>query len=339
MSRFSTSLIHAQELLPYARWLQAAGANSGRLFERSEIPLEAVWNDKAMITMFQAYDFIERGACHIGNEILGSAVGEEMHLSDLGPLGLEIIRSTTLLEASEGLMTAMQATEQGSQCWIQSKTDEAWLCYRPEIRFEVGAIQAEQFDLQYLLKILRLAGGDSWLPRKVRVSAIPSKTLGKVPEFSQAQVQRHPDTTAIAFPASLLAKSLGNSPTTGNAPKEHKFDSGVIAKNGLSTAIHKLLRSPGMDRFIPMLESVADRFGVGVRTLQRALTEEGTSYSRITKRVRFDQASELLINTDLSLKEIAFELGYTSLNSFVRSFREMSGITPKSFRKQNTCTE
>ena len=41
----------------------------------------------------------------------------------------------------------------------------------------------------------------------------------------------------------------------------------------------------------------------------------------------------MLTNTAMSIKEIAFELGYDNSDYFFTVFRKMTGITPLSYRK------
>ncbi|HEX2948707.1 MAG TPA: AraC family transcriptional regulator [Armatimonadota bacterium] len=50
-------------------------------------------------------------------------------------------------------------------------------------------------------------------------------------------------------------------------------------------------------------------------------------------RCRLNRASDLLAETDLSITEIATELGFAHLAHFGRLFREHSGITPREYRK------
>lgn len=48
-----------------------------------------------------------------------------------------------------------------------------------------------------------------------------------------------------------------------------------------------------------------------------------------------DEAKRLLVYTDLSISEIAFELHFSAVSYFVRSFRQCTGETPLSYRKMH----
>jgi AraC-like DNA-binding protein len=49
-----------------------------------------------------------------------------------------------------------------------------------------------------------------------------------------------------------------------------------------------------------------------------------------------DRARRLLRNTNLSVKEIAFQLGYDSQNYFSRAFKKAEGVSPAHYREKPT---
>lgn len=52
-------------------------------------------------------------------------------------------------------------------------------------------------------------------------------------------------------------------------------------------------------------------------------------------KVRIEKATELLINTDMSISEIALECGFNNISYFIKVFKRYMNITPLKFRKQN----
>src|SRR5258708_3130723 len=61
----------------------------------------------------------------------------------------------------------------------------------------------------------------------------------------------------------------------------------------------------------------------------------GLSFSDYLARVRVDKAKNLLINPNLRISEIAFEVGFQSLSQFNRSFRRIAGVSPEEYRRSN----
>lgn len=48
------------------------------------------------------------------------------------------------------------------------------------------------------------------------------------------------------------------------------------------------------------------------------------------------EAQKLLLETDLSVSDIAYKFGYREPTNFIKFFRNMCGTTPLRYRKQNT---
>ncbi|RCW43455.1 helix-turn-helix transcriptional regulator [Paenibacillus prosopidis] len=82
----------------------------------------------------------------------------------------------------------------------------------------------------------------------------------------------------------------------------------------------------------PDIQVIAGELGMSDRTLQRRLTEEGTSFKQLLTDARREKALEYLSDPLLDLKEVAFLLGYEDQNSFFRAFRQWEGDTPTNWR-------
>lgn len=59
------------------------------------------------------------------------------------------------------------------------------------------------------------------------------------------------------------------------------------------------------------------------------------SFNEYLNNVRLEYACNLLITSDLLIKEIAFSSGYTSVEYFLDIFKKMLKMTPSEYRKQN----
>ncbi|HUS64923.1 MAG TPA: AraC family transcriptional regulator ligand-binding domain-containing protein [Kofleriaceae bacterium] len=78
----------------------------------------------------------------------------------------------------------------------------------------------------------------------------------------------------------------------------------------------------------PTLEGVATRMRVSARTLQRKLAAESTSFQALADDVRVEAARELLSAGRLAVGQIALELHYADVSTFVRAFKRLVGLTP-----------
>ncbi|GGB43973.1 AraC family transcriptional regulator [Fictibacillus barbaricus] len=88
----------------------------------------------------------------------------------------------------------------------------------------------------------------------------------------------------------------------------------------------------------PDIQTVASELGMSDRTLQRRLTDDGTSFKHLLTQVRHEQAREYLADPSLDIKEVAFLIGYEDQNSFYRAFRLWEGDTPSNWRTEHLGT-
>ena len=79
-------------------------------------------------------------------------------------------------------------------------------------------------------------------------------------------------------------------------------------------------------------DEAARRLGTSKRSLQRALTAEGTSFAKQLARTRELLARRYLSTTRMPTEEIAYLLGYVEHNSFLRAFSTWTGTSPAKYR-------
>lgn len=83
----------------------------------------------------------------------------------------------------------------------------------------------------------------------------------------------------------------------------------------------------------PELSDVARDLGTSERTLQRRITEEGTSFRELLVEARQELGRQLLSDPTAEIDEVACLLGYQDASSFYRAFRYWEGVTPSRWRE------
>jgi AraC-like DNA-binding protein len=86
----------------------------------------------------------------------------------------------------------------------------------------------------------------------------------------------------------------------------------------------------------PTLHAMASDFCMSERSLSRNLQCEGVTYQGLLDEARQASAERYLVQTNLSIDQIAECLGYTDPSNFVRAFRRWVGMTPGAYRKGNS---
>ncbi len=83
------------------------------------------------------------------------------------------------------------------------------------------------------------------------------------------------------------------------------------------------------------VHEVADALGVSQAHLTRLFTQHlGVSPLQYYRRLRMDVAASMLLDTNRSIKEIAWELGYSNAFHFSRSFSRYARMSPSEYRHQ-----
>jgi len=86
----------------------------------------------------------------------------------------------------------------------------------------------------------------------------------------------------------------------------------------------------------PGLAEIAASQHVSPRTLIRRLKRGGTSYRSILDDVRKTLAVDYLLHSEQSVNQIAYRLAYQDPSNFGRAFRNWFGVSPGSYRRDET---
>jgi AraC-like DNA-binding protein len=104
-------------------------------------------------------------------------------------------------------------------------------------------------------------------------------------------------------------------------------DEGVIAQVRAS-----IITNLTQDR--AKLTLIAQELNLTQRTLQRKLSDAGSSFQQVLDNTRHELAKDYLSQRQLNLADIAFLLGYQEQSAFNHAFKGWFGISPGSYREQ-----
>jgi len=83
----------------------------------------------------------------------------------------------------------------------------------------------------------------------------------------------------------------------------------------------------------PSQTDIADYLGMSLRNLQRKLHDQGTSYKEILENTRKKLAMDYIVQQHLSLSEIGYLVGFSSVGNFNRAFKRWTNQTPGDYRQ------
>lgn len=84
---------------------------------------------------------------------------------------------------------------------------------------------------------------------------------------------------------------------------------------------------------MPTIVELAHTLNLSPRTLDRYLLREGVRFRDLSGKIRHERACGLLRAGELSVSQIAFELGYTDAANFTRAFRRAAGVSPSAYQR------
>lgn len=86
-------------------------------------------------------------------------------------------------------------------------------------------------------------------------------------------------------------------------------------------------------------EQIAKSLNMSERSLRRRLQEEGTSFRNLADELRVQVAIKYVRDTDLSVEDIAFALGFSDASSFRHAFRRWTNAAPNEYRRARIDTK
>lgn len=323
-------LFDARMLNPLVAFLERNGDRSAPFLDCARIPGELI-AEGGWITKKQAYDFtfdvVQRSRCQ--DAVFAAYL--QFDLRHLGPIEAAMRSCKTVKESLEVGARLGSAAYEGNDYFLRIDGDTTWFCYREPGGISKGQVFIPDMTLSVYYRLIRSLVDEDWRPEQILLRGELTMRHRTIETFKDCQVSSHPDFTALGFPTEFLSRRL---PPQLASSETDDWLSAPDGNGPIVDSLYRLVASRFPYRKLPTLEQVARMVGVGAATLKRGLGAEGMTYGGLLDRLRFDMAHEMLAIPQMSVKEIAYELGYSGTNNFVRGFRRMTGLTPGEYRRR-----
>lgn len=111
---------------------------------------------------------------------------------------------------------------------------------------------------------------------------------------------------------------------------------GIPAKKGRTNPTWRIIHHIQRNYQDPLqLSDLSNEFALSMSRISECIKETtGQTFIQFLNDLRIRHASSLLVSTEMSISEIAYEVGYESYKTFSRLFREHKGIVPTMYRKE-----
>jgi AraC-like DNA-binding protein len=147
--------------------------------------------------------------------------------------------------------------------------------------------------------------------------------------FEQSHDLLYFDSTCLAWPIVHTEHSLREFLRT--APYQLLLMDNNPDGDNLSAQVKAMIGHDFREGF-PGFETISRALNMSAPTLRRRLKREGTTFQQLKDEARCDAAILCLDRPDLSINEVAIQMGFTDPSAFHRSFKKWTGHTPGQFR-------
>lgn len=195
------------------------------------------------------------------------------------------------------------------------------------------------------LKMLRAATDNEFVATRVRLCCPAISDIEDYESIFGCPVEFDSDINEIHFPASMLDWRSPHADADllelhrGHLQRRMQ----TVAHHDRMDELYEYLLSQfeasggpgGENEASYSLTEAAYAMGLSSRRLRFELGQAGTCYRDLLVRAKIAHAKELLANGRGRIGEVADSVGFTQRQTFIRTFRQATGVTPDEYRDQN----
>jgi AraC-like DNA-binding protein len=213
--------------------------------------------------------------------------------------------------------------------------DLAVLSYLPYEPSTGSAAQHSEGVLATIVNALRALCGSEWNPSELLLARAAPADLEPYRRFFRAPIRFDQEAAALVFSAHWLNRRIpGADPAIRRRVEKRVLELAAASPSSLTDDLRRLLRVESM-RTRCNADEAARLLSIHRRTLNRRLRTEGTCFKVLADEIRFEIARQLLIDTHMTLAEIAAVLDFSEPAAFTRAFRSWSGLPPSGWRAEH----
>jgi len=337
-----SGMTQARSMGPVAAAVQRAGGSVSRLFRRAELPLRLIEHPDCLIPLRDQLKLVEYASREIADAALPARLSTEGGVEHLGAFGQYVCGAPRLGEAITRCNAYMSSMLQSGTrlSLVRVGRDVRWSYWLTD-GAEIGRQKNEILALGYMLDLLRRYAGHSPTVRG-ELPGPPVAALSSIQDQFGCELVRS-EIAALVFPAQYLEypqrarvapAGLRQAPQAPRAARVARVAPGNLPDPCDLVAQIECLVALGLLERRPTQAWVCRRLRIPGRSMQRSLARAATSFQQIRERVLSAQATQLLRCGDLSITQIALDLGYSDPAHFTRAFIQWFGESPRTWRSQ-----
>lgn len=316
--------------------LAAEGVETQQLLEGTCIEADSIRSADTRITqqeLVKVYQNAQRLTPQPGRLALNA--GQQLRLASYGMYGFAMMTSPNFRQALDFSVRYHQLATPTVLMSLSIDDDEELAIMRIQDVLHIPPLQLFNLELQFSLfqSLSRDMVSDDFCFDSIATTydrpehyADYEATFGCPIHFNQPQNE-------LRFKEWWLQQPLRNAnPITADLTRQvcDKVLATMQPRKGTAEAVNALL-SQNL-RAYHNIERVAAQLSMSSRTLRRKLTDEQVSFQDLQRESRERFAIAFLRETNMSIEDIAEQLGFSEAANFRRAFKQWTGRVPSSYR-------
>lgn len=282
-----------------------------------------------MLLADKVYDFLGWATTQTGDPWLCARIGQAMARGGWAPVNALLSKRKTLWGFLR--MFSIMANEQGGAATYRLEVEghiALWKLTRRQGASR-SARYADAMATGFFVELLT-GSSETRTPRSECVAIAPDVSLIPDDILPHSNVIAGARGLSLRFPSDWLDLPVAEISPLPDLPDPGLPEVGITSfRECVQRLIEENLPDPEFG-----LAKIADALGLPVWKVQKALGEADTNVARLRNDVRLQRASELLVDSEDSVGEIADKLGYSSPSNFSRAFKARMGVSPVAYRSK-----
>ncbi len=313
----------------------STGVETDDLIERLGLPPEGPFDPAQMVSSTDYYDFFAALAARDPNGLaLPLRIGAAMRSDEYGAFGLAW-KSAPNLRGSYVRSARYGRVLGSAESYSLEETEDGYLfCLEKSGDGRLGMLLSNEASMSAVDAISREVSTRGFAPLAVFFKHHPRGDISVYETHFGCSVHFGTQWDALLVSAESIdaPNKLGDETIARFFDQHLEQELASLAKEDALTQQVKNTVANVLSEGLPTLSFIASELGMGSRTLQRRLSNNGHSFQSVVDMARKDLAQRLLRQTDYSLAEVAFLTGFSEQSGFTRAFKRWAGQTPRSYR-------
>ena len=310
------------------------GVDVEALLRQAHLTPREIRNKDISLSVQNQIKFVELVATAISDPLLGFHLAYSYDLREIGLLYYVIASAETLLGSLLRVARYSDVANEGVDLEVK-KGDVLRLRLHYSGVARHSDVHQIEFWMASVVRICRKVIGTNFKPIEIRIMHDRREQVPEMEKLIGCAVRTGANVDEIVF-----SRGSGEYPIVTSDPYLDqicvRLCDETLARLGKKTSPLKVKVENAIAVLLPHgemhFDAVATELGMSGRTLARRLASEGHSFSKILDDLRLALARRYLAESDMSISEIAWLLGYSEVASFTHAFHRWSGTNPRNER-------